>query len=227
MMSWTEVALAVVALVGFLGALPQLWGSNWKRIWQYHCRGIVSWDAVHRSILSLMDKLRRDRFDPTMVVGIGRGGILCSGLLCSELTGEGLVRNAQERGPLLSRKIKLHAVNSTVHMKQRLPEGIRGHGSELVAKVDRIDVDDVGVDVVESDKVLLLVAQTFTGTTLEKATSSLVARGVPRNNIRSASVFWHRHRNIETVHVPDVFGRTLSISKTMPWKNRGVTTDRY
>ena len=94
-MEGTGIFLAILAVIGFLGAIPQLWGSNWRKIWLVYYKGILSWDSVHKATLKVIEKLRKHDFRPTVIIGVGRGGMVSAGLLCSELTGEDLVESFQ------------------------------------------------------------------------------------------------------------------------------------
>lgn len=228
-MGWIEIILSILAVVGFLGALPQLWGSDWKEIWLYHYKGVISWDFVHKSVLKVIDELRKEDFRPDLIVGVGRGGIICSGLLCSELTGDELVESSK-RGEesIRSPKIKLGTINSTIFLKGTQSRQIREGRRKLSSRVDKIELSDVNVDIAENDRILVIVAQNFTGSTLEKATNIiLLGKGGRRDDICTAAVFWHKHENISIEHEPDIFGRIIPIDKTMPWKYHEITTDRY
>ena len=227
-MGWIEIILAILAVVSFSTALPQLWGSNWKEIWLYHHKGIISWNTVHKSILEVIDKLQKEDFKPSLIVGVGRGGIICSGLLCSELTGDELVESSKRRKKgIQTPKIKLETINSTIFLKDARSRQIRDKREKLSSMVDKIELSDVNVDIAKNERILVVVAQSFTGSTLEKATDILLSKGALRDNIRTVSVFWHKHKNISIAHEPDIFGRIVSIDKTMPWKYHEITTDRY
>ena len=227
-MEWVEIILSILAVVGFLAALPQLWGSDWKEIWLYHHKGIISWDIVHKGILKVIDKLQKEDFRPDLIVGVGRGGIICSGLLCSELTCDELVDNSKRgKKGIRTPTIKLGTINSTVFLKDTRSKQIREERRKLSSRVDKIELSDVNVEIAENEKILVIVAQNFTGSTLEKATNMLLSKKVPRDNIRTVTVFWHKHENISIVHEPDIFGKIIPIDKTMPWKYHEITTDRY
>jgi hypoxanthine phosphoribosyltransferase len=227
-MGWTEIILAILTAVGFLGALPQLWGSNWKEIWVYYWKGIVSWKMVRRSILRVKERLREENFQPTNIIGIGRGGIICAGLLCSEMINEELVDTAKiKKEELRTPPIRLGIMNTTLYLKPTaaIPKKMRRDSMESL--IDKTELSDVEVNIRENDKILLIVAQTYSGITLESATNLLLSKGISRENIKTVTVFWHKHPNIEVVHSPDIFGSIISIKKTMPWKYYEVTTDRY
>ena len=227
-MSLIEIILSILAIIGFLGALPQLWGSDWKKIWLYKYKGIISWSYVHKNILKVIENLRKEDFHPNLIIGVGRGGIISSGLLCSELTGEELVESSKKIvSKIHSPQIKLGTINSTIFLKGTIPQQTKREGKKLFSRVDKIELSDVSVEITRNDKILVIVAQNFTGSTLERATKILLKKGVPRDNICTATLFWHKHKNMNIKHEPDIFGTIISIDKTMPWKYHDITTDRY
>jgi len=227
-MGSTEIILEIVTVVLFLAAVPQLWGSNWKEIWVYYYKGIVSWKTVHRSILRVKERIREENFHPTNIIGIGRGGIICAGLLVSEMISEELVDSVKiKKEELRTPPIRLGIMNTTLYLKATaaIPKKIRPDSTDSL--IDKLELSDVEVNIRENDKILLVVAQTFSGDTLERATNLLLSKGFSRDNIKTVTVFWHKHPNIEVVHSPDIFGSIIPIGKTMPWKYYEVTTDRY
>lgn len=227
-MRLVDTILSALAFVGFVGAFPQLWGSDWRRIWLYHCKGIIPWSAAQRGIQNIMNQLREQNFCASLIVGVGRGGIICAGLLCSELTGRELVERSKEKqAKARSPKIRLDAINSTVFLKEVRPKNDKGESGQLVSRVDKIELSDINVDIREDDKIVLIVAQSYTGGTLEKATDVLLKKGAKRENIKTATLFWHQHQKINMVHEPDIFGMVMPLNKTPPWKLHDISTDRY
>ncbi len=227
-MTTTEAVLAVLTVVGFAGSVPQLWGSNWSDIWLYYRRGIIPWEKVHKGVCRLIAKMRAANYNPSVVIGVGRGGIICAGLVCSELTTETLVEGRRSgEAKVKSPKIRLETINSTVHLKDRTALPSSQAGDRLVSHVDSIELsaDDLTLD--KDDRILLVVAQNFTGNSLQRAADIVMARGIPRDNIVTACVFWQRDENVTQVHEPDLYGATASIRKTMPWKYSEVNTDRF
>jgi hypoxanthine phosphoribosyltransferase len=227
-MSVTEVILASLTVIGFVGTLPQLWGSDWRTIWLYYRRGLISWDAVHKGACRLIDRMRNAGFAPDVVVGVGRGGIICAGLVCSELTSERLAESTRSgESAIRSPRIRLESINSTVFLKNAATVMQAQTGRSPVSHVDRIELSDSCLSVAASDKVLLVVAQNYTGNSLQRATEMLLAKGIPRENIRTAAVFWLKDDRTDIVHEPDLYGVVAPIGKTMPWKASEINTDRY
>lgn len=219
----TETILAILSIIGFIGALPQIWGSSWKDIWVYYKRGTVSWKVVHNAYLKVARELKHDAFSPTAIIGVGRGGIVSAGLLSSELVTERLVtENTGKDDVIRTPPIKIGVINSVVYLKRDVhrPDG-------LTVTVDKIEFIDPDINLEQQDKVLLVVAQSFTGSSLNKAVQMIVRKGVPRENIKTAAIFLYKHKNIAREHTPDIFGKVIEINKTMPWKNNDASTDRY
>ena len=223
-----EIIISFIGILSFIGAVPQLWGSNWKKIYLYHLKGIISWETVHKSILKIAHNKEIENFQPTLIFGVGRGGIICSGLFCSELISEELIVKSKKEGKNIhSPKIKLETINSTIYLKDSNIKQIKGKSKFLTSSIDKIELSNIDFDIEGIENILVIVAQNFTGSTLEKATNMLLKKGVRRECIKTVAIFWHKHENINIVHVPDFVGNTTSINKTMPWKIKDITTDRY
>lgn len=223
-MGWVEIISVVFGLLG----IPQLWGSNWKEIWYYYYKGILSYDIVHKSILKIIEQLRKESFQANLIIGLGRGGILCAGILCSELTGEDLVKSTiEKKEEKHSTHIKLGTINTVIIVKN--PSAARkGEENGLSSAVENIELTEINANVERNDKILLVTAQNFSGNSLFDALQKIITeKGVNRDNIKTIAIFWHKHKNLKVVHTPDIWGKIISIKKTMPWKSYKVTTDRY
>ncbi len=204
----------LLGIIGFIGGLPQLWGSSWREIWLYHYRGIISWRKVHHTVIEVKRKLDEISFKPDIIIGIGRGGTICAGLLCSEL-----MREVNGYHP------QIEVVNSKVTFK-RIP-------NEMKTEVDKIELsqeDFRELDLNPSQKILILIAQSFTGHSLKEALDQVLAKQIPRENIKTVALFWHTSPkvNVKVVHKPDIIGDKLPIGKTTPWKiHQALRTDRF
>lgn len=223
-----NVILAVIAIVGFIGTFPQFFGSSWGDIYRLLVKGTIPWDVVHEAALKLLNRMRNDDFIPTVVVGIGRGGILATGLICSEYVRGKLSSDMRklDTAPELP-LLRIATINTTVVFKMR---PIGRDVQPRRALVDRIDLHEIDCVLSLEDRILLLVAQNFTGSTLEKAVALIEAKGISRENIKTATLFWQKpkveERHLADVHEPDLFGMVIPASKTMPWKSKLTSTDR-
>lgn len=219
--------LAAIAITGFIGALPQFWGYSWRDIYRYVLQGALPWDTVHDAAIQLLEKLNRSGFEPTVVIGVGRGGILAAGLLSSELTRTRLITQSRQSGktphvPVL----RIGTMNTNVVFKPQVAETSK----QQRALVDRIDVEEIDCAIQPDDRVLLLLAQNFTGATLEKAAALIAHKGIPREQVKTATLFWQKPKldqyHLPDAHEPDLFGMIVNASKTMPWKSKEASTDR-
>ena len=220
------LVLTIIAIIGFVGTLPQFWGYSWKDIYRYTLEGTVPWNTVHEATLNLLQKIIDSGFNPTVVVGIGRGGILAAGLLSSEITRSKLIMQSRQAVTQHAPLLRIGTMNTKVIFKSQPP-------NELGAKrllVDRIDVEEIDCTIQPQDKILLILAQNFTGATLEKAVTLIVSKGIPRENILTTTLFWQKpqleQHHLPNSHEPDMFGMVLAPTKTMPWKSKDVSTDR-
>ena len=211
-MGWIEILSLAIGIVGFLGGLPQFFGYNWRDLWLYHYRGIISWQRVHRAILKIKHELHNDNHKPDVIIGIGRGGAICAGLLCSELMDE--INGYHPR---------IEVVNSRVTFKKV--------GSEF--KVDKIELseeDFAEISIIPSSKVVIIIAQSFTGHSLQEALDRVLAQRIPRENIKTIALFWHKDPKLRVKirHQADIVGEYLPIRKTTPWKiHQEIPTDRF
>lgn len=225
-----QVLLAVIALLGFIGTSPQFWGSSWKDIYHYKIKGSVPWDMVHQASLNLIARMREEGFSPTVVAGIGRGGIIAGGLIASEIIRHKISTDQRTSNSILTLpKLRIASINTNVVFK---PLGsVASSDSYNRVSIDRIDVSEGDCTLLHDDKVLLLVAQNFTGATLEKTIAFVLAKGLPRENVKTATLFWQKPKGMDPNHIadahqPDIFGMVIASSKTMPWKSKNASTDR-
>ena len=224
-MSILEIIFGITTLLGFIVALPQLWGRNWKNIAQYYSKGIISWENVHKASLNIVFKIKERGFKPNLIIGVGRGGILAAGLLCSELTQKELIKDTVKGKSHLQTKIRICVIDSKVFFKNT--DTLNKNHNQLQTSIDRIEQSEIDFNIDPQDKILVVVSQNFKGETLLNTINKLLEKGVSRDNILSVALFWHKHKYIEIIHEPDLFGYVLSIEKTMPWKDYQINTDRY
>lgn len=213
----------ILALLGLLGSTPQFFGTNWKEIFQYYIKGIISWGLVHKTIKNVRQKLLEDKFEPDLIIGVGRGGILCAGILCSEVTGTDLVDSTKSSESSHSTKIRLESLNTTIFIRA----DVQRSKDDVTQKIERINIAEVDFDIPKNGKILLVMAQIFKGSTLAKALGKLQEKGIPRENVKTVAVFWHKHASVNVEHTPDIYGHVLPLGKTVPWKGYAVNTDRF
>lgn len=217
----------VIGVIGLIVAVPQVWGMSWKDVWYYYIRGVVPWHIVHKTTRDVVAKLDRDSFAPTMIVGIGRGGVLCAGLLCSELIRQELITDSQDPiSEAQTTQIRLGIINSKVVLKK--PTSVESVGrTSIVSRIERIELSEGSIILEPDEKILLIVAQCFTGTTLKEALQIFTRKGLPRDSIKTAAFFLQFPPNVTRLHHPDIYGREVKTNQTMPWKGTEKTTDRF
>ncbi|MCK5000739.1 MAG: hypothetical protein KAS23_14450 [Anaerohalosphaera sp.] len=228
-----ENILIILTIIGFVGALPQIWGSSWKTIWLYYYRGAISWDIVHDAALDVLRKMKDKDFNPTVIIGIGRGGIVAAGLLCSEMVRSKLASatDLEKSIPTLP-PVRLGIVNTNIIFKVPGTTIALDDRQRSISKIDSIQLSDLDISLATDDKVVIIVSQNFTGTTLEKVLKLIIGKGVQRENIRTIALFWQRHQRNDNHHLtgfhePDIYGRVIPEKKTMPWKSKHTSTDRF
>jgi len=212
----------IVGILGLLFGLPQIAGKNWVQIWRLVVRGRISWEEVHKVVCdSIAHELEKCDLVPDLIVGVGRGGLICAGLLCSELTGEELERNGQ--AVQHTTRIRLASIDTKATLRF-----VDRTSASRSYSVEEIQVGEFEETVIGDEKVVLIVAQSFTGATLKEARDKLVAKGIKDENITMISAFLQKVPPTQTVSLtPDISGKVISAKKTMPWKTHKVTTDRF
>lgn len=224
-MTALEIILAIISVVGFIGTVPQIWGSDWGNIIEYYFKGKISWDQVNRAYLRVAQNVKRQAFSPTVIIGVGRGGMVAAGLLCSEFIKKGAMRYGSNPQKTQTPKIKIGVINSTIYFKDNHNNFIDESGLRTV--VEEIVLHDPEVKLEANDKVLLVGAQAFSGQSLKDAKNLVIKKGVLPENIVTAVLFRHNHPRINLKYHPDIVGMNTKISKTVPWKNEETNTDRY
>jgi hypoxanthine phosphoribosyltransferase len=223
-MTSVEIFLAIVSILSFIGALPQVWGESWRDIWAYRKNGIIPWGDITDAYLRILEKMKSESFLPTTIIGIGRGGMVAAGLVCSGLVNQKLVSNIEKQNVEETPKIKIGTINTTIYYRPVFSE-IDQTGPKT--EIEKITYSEPEVTLDENDKVLLVIAQTFSGESFDKAMAILTAKGISRKNVRTATILLHELPNLYLVHTPDYIGMRTTIKKTVPWKNNRISTDRY
>lgn len=195
---------------------------NWVQIWYLLAQGRISWEEVHRVVRDqIARQLQAKNAVPDLIVGIGRGGLICAGMLCSELTGRELERNGKDDEH--STRIRLASIDT-----QAIIAFTDGGAGKRTYSVERIEVGAFDESFQPTEKIALVVAQSYTGFTLNEARQRLIAQGVPEENITMIAAFLQRvPPNQSVITLPDIKGKVVSARKTMPWKTHKITTDRY
>ena len=224
-MNRIEIILRVITILSFFIALPQIFGSNWKDLYALLIKGKISWNLVQKSSNRIIKELYKEEFFPTCILGIGRGGVLATGLLSSEFNKHVIIEDSEKNTPSTSANLKIGVINSKVYLKKE--RTIEERGDKIVSRIDKIEHSDININLVPNEKVLIVTAQSYRGESFQNTLAKLKVFGIPRENIRTITLFWHKHKQISILHEPDIYGYILSINKTMPWKDSKFNTDRY
>lgn len=224
-MNKVEITLGIITLISFFIALPQIFGSNWKDLYSLILEGKVSWTLVQSSSNIIIRELYIEKFFPTCILGIGRGGVLATGLLSSEFNKHVIVEDSEKDMPSTSANLKIGVINSKIYLKKE--KNHEDFGNKIVSRVDKIEYSDINININSHEKVLIITAQSYSGESFQNILDKLKLIGIPRENIRTVTLFWHRHKQINILHEPDIYGKIISINKTMPWKDSKHNTDRY
>jgi hypoxanthine phosphoribosyltransferase len=226
-----ETLLAWLTILGFITAMPQIWGSSWLDLFRSLFFGTVRWETIHKAAHIVTTQIKEQGFRPSFVFGVGRGGIIAAGLVCSEMVKSTLRRSTDKPETPTLPNIKLAIINTTVVFKAVEHEADRG-GTRGGSRIDKIDVLPIDIAPGSEDRILLIVAQNFTGATLEKSVAMLIKKGIQRGNIRTAALFWQKAKRLDPNHVsdthePDYYGPIIPLRMTMPWKSKKDSTDRF
>jgi hypoxanthine phosphoribosyltransferase len=224
-MNTVDITLGVVSIISLLIALPQIFGSNWKDLYALIFEGKVSWSDIQKASNKVIKELRKENFSPTCILGIGRGGALATGLLSSEFNKHIIIEDSNKEQRSTTGNLKIGVINSKVYLKKDKTHN--DLDNEIISRVDKIEYSNIDIKLSLSEKILVMTAQSYRGESFQKIIEKLVCLGIKRENIRTATLFWHTHKQISVLHEPDIYGIKISINKTMPWKDSKYNTDRY
>lgn len=210
-MSNLEIALAILSTTGFLIALPQIWGKSWKDFWQYYIRGTtLTWNEVGVAYDNVVNQMKEDSFTPTLIIGVGRGGAIGAGLVCSELVTNNLRENKEDVNS--TPPIKIGIINSVIKKRKN-------------REIDDIQFTPPTIEADSNEKILLIIGQSFSGESLRDARKMLEKYNLPEDSLKTATLFIYK-KNSNIKHTPNYVGLTVHDHKTVPWKDVRKNTDR-
>lgn len=187
----------LVEIFAILGGLLCLYESvvalrrlvrEWRRF---------SWDAILRATDKLHENITAKKFDPDMIVGLGRGGAIAAGLLAARF-------RQDPKGS--GRVIPISAVDRVYLSK---PNG--GRKDVVIVGIHHLDV--------YGKNALILNADTYSGATLEKALLAL-SPDEPKT-LKTASLFVYMREGKNPAYAPDFVGEFVpvrKVNKRLPWR---------
>jgi len=224
-----KIILTILPFLTFIG-IPQIWASNWKEVFNHIINGILPWRRIFKSIRVIKKQIDRIQFEPTIIIGIGRGGLISAGLILSEITNQKL-KESKERNERILQTPNIRVEHMLTLTKLKTFDEIsatRNKRHNISENIESQKVLDNGLSAQRGDKVLLIIAQSYQGTSLSQGLEILIKKGIPRENIKTATLFLFEVKGIPTVHDPDIIGAIVKNTRmTMPWKNPYLNTDRY
>lgn len=213
-MTRLEISLAILTVIGFVGSLPQFWGQSWKDVLYYAGRRVFSWDKIFNGIETIFEELVKSEFKPSVIVGVGRGGAIASGMLASLFTKEQL-----EDSSLLGNQLKIGTINTVYRLRPRT-------FFDQKSEVEEFLLTEPTLKFTKEDKVVLIVSQSFTGSTLKEAIRKVENQGVPKGYIITASVISYSVKQVGEKYTPQIIGMQGKLGWTVPWKDKDLNTDR-
>ena len=213
-----ELLLTLLTIFGsFMSLLgvPQLFGRTWKDVFARLFHGGISWKEVEKLTSNIVSQMNNDK--PDLIIGVGRGGIISVGLLCSTLTNDG----SFESGIRQSKTITIETVNTFQKPDRKRPQ-LKGRvvSFPLIYEVQPIDFD---LSVWKNKSILVIIGETITGQTLssmKKQIDDLCKSGGYCINVKFATLAMHdtRHNTINSIEI-DYIGKKYERKIKMPWKN--------
>ena len=191
---------ALVNVFAILGGLLCLYeivvvmrraSRNWRRF---------SWDAIQKATDKLTQAITGSKFEPDLIVGLGRGGAIAAGLIAARL---------RQRASGDGRVIPISAIDR-VYLTGR--NGTRR--DVVVAGIHALDV--------YGKRVLVLNADTYSGATLHKAVEAL--RPDEPKEIKTASLFVYMREGKKPAYAPSYWGEDVpvhKVNKRLPWRAGG------
>ncbi|HAN41563.1 MAG TPA: hypothetical protein DCQ12_06590 [Candidatus Cloacimonas sp.] len=216
-----EVLGLVLAVLG----IPQLWGSDWKTVIKSakFFKSSLPWEKVVKDTELIAKDIINSGFIPTDIIGIGAGGAICASLMYRYF--DKSIR-VDDHNIVNQSDINLQVLDTVVKM---LPDYFMQDGG-IKTKIKSIEIRGNTIDVNQDSKILLVVAQTYTGETLSRGAEFLVAAGANKDNIKTISIYTYNDiilSKCASEYQIISTKKAIPLRKTMPWKTKDNSTDRY
>ena len=215
-----EIILSIIGTLLAILGIPQLFGYSWKNIIIKFFYGGISWNEVERLTSIISEKINNKK--PDLIIGVGRGGIISAGLLCSKITNDG---SLDRKGTFNQneKSIKIETVNTVKKIDESKPSVIKREVRyPFYYEVQNIDFDlSIWVD----KTILIIIGETVTGHTL-KSTKDQIESLSNQNNynidIKIATLVLHSTKHQQGEGSPisiDYIAKTYKQKIIMPWKH--------
>ena len=210
-----ELLFTILGTIMSVLGVPQLFGKSWGDVLARLFRGGISWKEVEKLTSNIVFQMKNDK--PDLIIGVGRGGIISAGLLCSTLTNDG----SFESGNVQSKTITIETVNTIkkpVVSSPQLKE--RKVTYPLIYEVKQIDFD---LSIWNNKSILVIIGETITGRTLtsmkEQIDEICNSKGY-RIDVKFATLAIHdtKHNIINNIKI-DYIGEKYNRKIIMPWKH--------
>lgn len=220
-----DFLFTVIGTILSVLSVPQLFGQTWNNVLVKLFRGGISWKEVEKLTSNVLSQMKNDD-QPDLIIGVGRGGIISAGLLCSALTNDGTLASQNSQ----SKNITIETVNTIRKPLVSSPQ-LKGRvvSYPLLYEVQKIDFS---LKAWEGKSILVVIGETVTGKTLlsmkekikEKIVEECKVKGLKdlNINVKYATLALHdtRHNNsvdksIQIDYIGDKYKRHI----IMPWKH--------
>jgi hypoxanthine phosphoribosyltransferase/predicted kinase len=158
-------------------------------------RNWVSWDEIEHAATTLCEEVLRSGFEPDTIVGVGRGGAIAVGVVAARF------RQRQGTERLIPVQLLDRRYLRLGHHKKRT----------VITGLHTLDVQE--------RKVLVLNADSYTGTTLAEARD--VIRRLSPNEVMTGALYVIKRDEDETLHDPEFRGKLFrghDVAVDLPWR---------
>ena len=209
-----ELLLTILGTFMSVLCVPQLFGRTWSDVFASLFHSGISWKKVETLTSKIVTQMKDDgpEFKPDLIIGVGRGGIISAGLLCSTLINDGRQ----------SKTIRIETVN-TIRKENdsisRINSKKREVSHTFYYEVQKIDFD---LSVWNDKCILVVIGETITGQTLssmKKQIGDICKKNSWSINVKFATLALHdtRHNNTSSFEI-NYIGRKYKRKIKMPWK---------
>lgn len=210
-----ELLLTIIGTFLSVLGVPQLFGKSWKDAFAKLLNGGISWKEVEKLTSSIISQMKEDNVQPDLIIGVGRGGIISAGLLCSTLTNDDGLASQDSQ----SRNITIETVN-TVKKPLAINPQFNGNRVTLpwIYEVQKIDFD---LSAWKNKSVLVVIGETITGRTLssiKKQIEDLCVSGDYSIDVKFATLVLHDTRHYVVDIDINYIGEEYKRQIMMPWK---------
>lgn len=213
-----EISLSIIGTLLAILGIPQIFGLLWKDIITKLFSGGISWKEVEDLTLILAENIKDKK--PDLIIGVGRGGIISAGLLCSKITNDGSLEK-EDSSNQNTKTIKMETINTIKKIDKSAPIIEKRKVSyPYYYEIQNIDFD---LSMWNDKFILIIIGETITGNTLfstKEQIKNICLQKQYNIDIKLATLILHDMKHQEAISRKiDFIGKTYNKKIIMPWKH--------